>query len=178
VTDRHSSNLEAAAHHAREADAGPDPDVPSRAELAAEAHADRALERERTVQLAGMLLCAEAHVTQALDELAYALELWPGDELVDREGKALMEIAERLGLRAERLREPGAVCGRLLVGQGGDTWDPVCVRPVGHTGVCKAVRCVACAHERKVRAGEVPKDVPMCARCFSPMVAVRAERGS
>jgi hypothetical protein len=51
-----------------------------------------------------MLLCAEAHVTQALDELAYALELWPGDEDVDREGKALMEIAERLGLRAEKLR--------------------------------------------------------------------------
>ncbi len=104
MTDRYSSNLEAAAYLAREADAGPDPDVPSRAELAAEAHADRALERERTVHLAGMLLCAEAHVTRALDELQHALELCPGDKDVHRDGKALMEIAERLGLRAEKLR--------------------------------------------------------------------------
>jgi hypothetical protein len=104
MTDRHSSNLEAAAHHAREADAGPGPDVPSRAELAADAHADRALERERTVHLAGMLRCAEAHISRALDELQHALELRPGDKDVDRDGKALMEIAERLGLRAEALR--------------------------------------------------------------------------
>ncbi len=104
MNDRHSSNLEAAAYHAREADAGPDPDVPSRAELAAEAHADRALERERTVHLEELQLCAEAHVTRALDELRDALELLPGDKDVHREGKALMEIAERLGLRAEKLR--------------------------------------------------------------------------
>ncbi len=105
MTDRNSSNLEAAAHHARGADASPGPDVPSRAELAAEAHADRALERERTVHLAGMLLCAEAHVTRALDELQHALELFPGDEDVNRDGRALMKITERLGLRAEKLRE-------------------------------------------------------------------------
>jgi hypothetical protein len=104
MSDRHSSNVEAAAYLAREVDAGPGPDVPSPAELAAEAHADRELERERTVHLAAMLLCAEAHVTRALDELEHALELCPGDKDVDREGKALMEIAERLGLRAERLR--------------------------------------------------------------------------
>lgn len=41
MIDRDSSNVQAAAHLAREADAGPDRDVPSRAELAAEAHADR-----------------------------------------------------------------------------------------------------------------------------------------
>jgi hypothetical protein len=28
-------------------------------------------------------------------------------------------------------------CGRLLVGQGGDTWDPLCVLPKGHTGRCR-----------------------------------------
>jgi hypothetical protein len=105
VIDRDSSNMRAAAHHAREADAGPGPDVPSRAELAADAHADLEQERERTVHLAGMLLAAEAHVTRALDELQHALELRPGDKDVDRDGKALMEIAERLGLRAEQLRE-------------------------------------------------------------------------
>ncbi len=104
MIDHDSCNLEAAAYHAREADAGPDPDVPSRAELAADAAADRELERERTVHLAGMLLCAEAHVTRALDELQHALELYPGDKDVHREGKALMASAERLGLRAERLR--------------------------------------------------------------------------
>jgi hypothetical protein len=105
VTDRHSSNVRAAAHHAREADAGPDPDVPSRAELAAEAHADRELERERTVHLAGMLLAAEAHVTRALDELGHALELRPGDVGVIFERAGLTKIAERLSLRAERLRK-------------------------------------------------------------------------
>jgi hypothetical protein len=104
MTDRESSNLEAAAYHAREADAGPDPDVPSPAELAADAHADRELERERTVHLAGMLLCAEAHVTRALDELEHALELRPGDVGVIFERSGLTKIAERLSLRAERLR--------------------------------------------------------------------------
>jgi hypothetical protein len=28
-------------------------------------------------------------------------------------------------------------CGRLLVGQGSDTYDPLCVLPVGHEGVCR-----------------------------------------
>ena len=43
------------------------------------------------------------------------------------------------------------------------------------SGPVVVVRCVACAHEQTVRPGDVPKgDVPMCARCFSPMVAVRA----
>lgn len=27
-------------------------------------------------------------------------------------------------------------CGRVLVGQGGDTWDPVCTQPEGHEGRC------------------------------------------
>jgi polyhydroxyalkanoate synthesis regulator phasin len=46
MSDRDSSNVEAAERLAREIDAGPDPDVPSRAEVAAEAHADREQERE------------------------------------------------------------------------------------------------------------------------------------
>lgn len=29
-------------------------------------------------------------------------------------------------------------CGRLLVGQGTDTWDPTCLRPARHTGPCSA----------------------------------------
>ena len=28
------------------------------------------------------------------------------------------------------------MCGRLLVGQGGDTYDPLCVLPRGHSGRC------------------------------------------
>jgi hypothetical protein len=28
-------------------------------------------------------------------------------------------------------------CGRALVGQGTDTWDPLCQRPVAHAGVCR-----------------------------------------
>lgn len=30
-----------------------------------------------------------------------------------------------------------AICGRLLVGQGDDTYDPMCVLPAGHAGICK-----------------------------------------
>jgi hypothetical protein len=29
-----------------------------------------------------------------------------------------------------------AICGRLLVGQGDDTYDPMCARPAGHQGRC------------------------------------------
>ena len=29
-----------------------------------------------------------------------------------------------------------AKCGRLLVGQGDDTSDPLCLLPVGHVGLC------------------------------------------
>jgi hypothetical protein len=28
-------------------------------------------------------------------------------------------------------------CGRLLVGQGTDTWDPLCALPRGHEGPCR-----------------------------------------
>lgn len=37
------------------------------------------------------------------------------------------------------------------------------------------VRCVACGDTRDITAGEIaPGEVPMCRRCFSPMVAVEA----
>lgn len=29
------------------------------------------------------------------------------------------------------------MCGRLLVGQGDDTYDPLCVLPAGHDGLCR-----------------------------------------
>lgn len=34
--------------------------------------------------------------------------------------------------------EPLPACGRLLVGRGGDTWDPTCTRDAGHGGTCSA----------------------------------------
>lgn len=40
-------------------------------------------------------------------------------------------------------------------------------------------RCVGCGHERDIGAGEVAlDDVPMCERCFMPMIAAiaRAKR--
>lgn len=37
--------------------------------------------------------------------------------------------------RTDRVAD--AACGRLLVGQGDDTYDPTCVRPEGHDGLCK-----------------------------------------
>lgn len=37
-------------------------------------------------------------------------------------------------------------------------------------------RCVSCKTEREIKAGEVrPGGMPMCHRCFSVMVAVRAK---
>lgn len=30
------------------------------------------------------------------------------------------------------------ICGRLLVGRGSDTWDPLCALPKGHGGRCLA----------------------------------------
>lgn len=38
-----------------------------------------------------------------------------------------------------------AICGRILVGLGSDTFDPLCALPVGHCGVCR----VAPADERE-----------------------------
>lgn len=31
----------------------------------------------------------------------------------------------------------GGLCGRVLVGQGDDTYDPLCVLPAGHSGSCR-----------------------------------------
>jgi hypothetical protein len=37
------------------------------------------------------------------------------------------------------------------------------------------VQCVACKDRREIAAGEVGRgDVPMCQKCFMPMVSVRA----
>ena len=39
--------------------------------------------------------------------------------------------------------------------------------------------CVACKARREIRAGEVaPGDMPMCDKCYSPMVAIRAQAKS
>lgn len=50
------------------------------------------------------------------------------------------------------------ICGRLLVGAGSDTYDPVCILNPGHRGICRplcrccdnpaeafATACAACA---------------------------------
>ena len=37
-------------------------------------------------------------------------------------------------------------------------------------------KCVNCGEKRKIKAGEIAKDeVPMCPKCFMPMVAKKAE---
>ena len=41
--------------------------------------------------------------------------------------------------------------------------------------VVVTARCVGCGHERDIQAGEVaPDDMPMCERCFMPMIAAHA----
>lgn len=46
-------------------------------------------------------------------------------------------------------------CGRLLVGQGGDTWDPVCTLPTGHSGSCLSLF----ARPRRVQSRSQPATV-------------------
>lgn len=38
----------------------------------------------------------------------------------------------------DKLQSDQRKCARLLVGQGDDTYDPECVRPAGHAGLCSA----------------------------------------
>jgi NTP pyrophosphatase (non-canonical NTP hydrolase) len=52
---------------------------------------------------------------------------------------------ERIETRRARKRarflgwhgQPTSACGRVLVGRGTDTYDPLCIRPAGHPGVCQ-----------------------------------------
>lgn len=40
--------------------------------------------------------------------------------------------------RVEFIAITGPLCGRIMVGAGGDTYDPLCVLPDGHRGDCKS----------------------------------------
>lgn len=33
-------------------------------------------------------------------------------------------------------------CGRLMLGSGSDTYDPICELPAGHAGVCKSTAAI------------------------------------
>lgn len=46
-----------------------------------------------------------------------------------------VRIGEQLPFNEPMDDEP--ICGRLLVGQGDDTYDPLCVLKPGHDGACK-----------------------------------------
>ena len=40
------------------------------------------------------------------------------------------------------------------------------------------VKCVGCGAKREINPGQIPKDeVPMCDKCFMPMVPERAKNG-
>lgn len=37
-------------------------------------------------------------------------------------------------------------------------------------------KCVSCGYEREIKAGEIPKEeIPICPKCFSPMIAEKAK---
>lgn len=55
------------------------------------------------------------------------------DEIEDETGLCMREW---LGRPSDEQGQTQS-CGRLLVGQGSDTYDPLCVLPAGHAGVCK-----------------------------------------
>lgn len=58
-----------------------------------------------------------------------------GDQVVGDAFASIWPDSMRGPLPVEPV-EP-AVCGRLLVGQGSDTYDPLCVLPAGHVGICE-----------------------------------------
>lgn len=38
------------------------------------------------------------------------------------------------------------------------------------------VKCIGCGHKKEVSPGEIPEgEVPMCDKCFNPMVATSAK---
>jgi hypothetical protein len=47
------------------------------------------------------------------------------------------EIRDLVPWNKKTKGDASEACGRLLVGQGGDTWDPTCVLPAGHRGACR-----------------------------------------
>lgn len=50
---------------------------------------------------------------------------------------ALPHEKSAVSVEKEALADPAdETCGRLLVGRGGDTWDPVCTLPAGHKEPC------------------------------------------
>lgn len=58
----------------------------------------------------------------------------------DRETGANAQEAALKALADVAPAKPGpedAVCGRVLVGEGTDTWDPVCQGKPGHAGLCE-----------------------------------------
>lgn len=67
--------------------------------------------------------------------------LWAGDPHGGRaitadEAVNLGHALVRLG--AWKRAQPRPKCSRILVGRGGDTYDPLCVLPQGHEGACSS----------------------------------------
>jgi hypothetical protein len=85
--------------------------------------------RIRELTKAGALIAAEIDRLQRLE---------PAREQEARQGQD--EARERWKDHPPVVRPPPDICGRVLVGRGGDTWDPACARPKGHIGLCTPTR--------------------------------------
>ncbi len=77
-----------------------------------------------------MTLARKAHPDEDLFAIAH-------HKATERGGfqQGLVMVAHHEVDGRELLPSP-KMCGRLLVGRGGDTWDPRCVLPAGHEGLC------------------------------------------
>lgn len=53
-----------------------------------------------------------------------------------REEDVALEVNSLLDWRIYKL------CGRIMVGSGPDTYDPICELPEGHTGACKSTSAI------------------------------------
>lgn len=64
-------------------------------------------------------------------------------------------------------------CGRLLVGQGDDTYDPECVRPAGHLPPCRPEGDARPAHRESIESPYL--GAPWTARCSCGWRGTRQE---
>lgn len=103
----------------------------------AAAHEERAyqaLTRQQAPVVLVHATLAQAHAILHLAERVDAL----GKRL--SAGDAWERVGEEIG--AAKAAEERVPCGRIMVGEGTDTYDPLCDLPNGHPGACRSLSAI------------------------------------
>lgn len=95
--------------------------------------------RDETLQMLGMTQCPYILREETCDSGCCSEPACITDEPLEGWVVAAIErLADEDESSGASDEDQGAEsCGRLLVGQGSDTYDPLCVLPAGHDGLCK-----------------------------------------